>query len=190
MKKKLFSEIPVLEGERITLRPLTVKDADGLRELTEDPEVYRYLPTFLFEKKYEDPVYVIEHLYDECLKDSLILGIFLGEDFCGLAELYGYREKFRKASVGYRLVRRHWGQGIATEVLGLLVNYAQNEIGLEILTASVMVENKASANVLKKNRFVCVVPVSLEDWGYPKPVVTGKWLLVGKRGLREYRFQT
>ena len=50
MKKKLFSEIPYLEDGRIVLRKLEPEDADGLRELVNSPAVYRYLPTFLFEK--------------------------------------------------------------------------------------------------------------------------------------------
>ena len=34
---------------------------------------------------------VIRHLYDECFKESIILGVFMEGDFCGLAEIYGYR---------------------------------------------------------------------------------------------------
>ena len=49
---KPFSKIPYLKGERITLMALDKSDADSLRKLTEDDEVYRYLPTFLYEKKY------------------------------------------------------------------------------------------------------------------------------------------
>ena len=74
---KLFSDIPCLQSERITVRKLTPQDADGLRELTDCAEVYRFLPTFLFEKKYDDAQYVISKLYsDECLKTSLIPGFF------------------------------------------------------------------------------------------------------------------
>ncbi len=51
MKKKLFSEIPRLEGGRLLLRGLTQADASGLRELVDSSRVYQYLPTFLFEKK-------------------------------------------------------------------------------------------------------------------------------------------
>lgn len=190
MKKKLFSEVPALKGERLTIRALTPEDADGLRELTEDPEVYRYEPTFLFEKKYEDPVYVIERLYDECLKDSLILGIFLNGDFCGLTELYGYRPLLSKASVGYRLVRRYWGQGIATEALGLLMDYAYGETDVEILTGSVMIGNKASENVLKKNGFECILAAALEHWGHPHLAIVSKWLRLKDGIHREYRLQT
>ena len=102
--KKLLSEIPCLQGERITLRALTAADASGLRELTEDAEVYKYLPTFLYETKYDDKEYVISHLYDECIRTSLILGVYVENAFCGLAEFYGYRAPLLKASVGYRLL--------------------------------------------------------------------------------------
>ena len=51
MIKNLFPELPVLNGETVTIRPLTLDDADGLRELTGCEEVYRYLPAFLFEKR-------------------------------------------------------------------------------------------------------------------------------------------
>ena len=127
MRKKLFTEIPELSGKRLCLRGLKQEDADGLKELVEDPEVYRYLPTFLFEKQYADVRYVIEHLYQECFQESIILGIFRNGEFCGLAEMYGYRDPIHKVSVGYRLLRRCWGQGIASEALGLMIDYLYQE---------------------------------------------------------------
>jgi ribosomal-protein-alanine N-acetyltransferase len=39
-----------------------------------------------------------------------------------------------------------------------------------------MIENQASANVLKKNGFQMVVHAVDEDWGYDKPTVTDKWI--------------
>ena len=187
--KKLFSEIPTLKGERVTLRPLTVADADGLLKLTESAEVYRYLPTFLYEKKYDDKAYVIEHLYDECIKESLILGVFLDEKFCGLAEIYGYRAPLLKASVGYRLLESAWGKGIATETLGILVKYLLEETNVRVITASVMHDNKASSNVLKKNGFKPVGYTVFENWGYPKPILTLKWIRTAAGYYTQYRFK-
>ena len=146
--KKLFSEIPLLQSERLTLRALRESDADGLRALTDSPDVYRYLPTFLFEKKYDDPQTVIRRLYDECLEESLILGVFSGDAFCGLIEVYGYRAPLLKASVGYRLLPMYWRQGIATKALGRMADYLLHETDVRILTASVMPANEASAHVL------------------------------------------
>ena len=62
MKKKLFSEIPDLKRDRLALKRLTLADTAGLQELVDNPNVYRYLPSFLFEKQYPDVRYVIEHL--------------------------------------------------------------------------------------------------------------------------------
>ena len=174
--KELFAEIPVLHGERLTLKALDNNDETALKELVDSEAVYRYLPTFLFEKKYDDISYVISHLYDECLSESLILGIFMGDEFCGLAEMYGYRGPIHKISLGYRLLERCWGQGIATEALGLMVDHLYNETSIEIITASTMIENQASARVLIKNGFDLVVHAVPEDWGRETPTIADKWI--------------
>ncbi len=176
VKRKLFDVIPCLEGDRVTLKQVTEADEEGLRELVRSDAVYRYLPTFLYEKKYEDVSYVIRHLYDECLKESMILGIYVNNEFAGLAELYGYREEMHKVSVGYRLLERFWRQGIATEALSLLITYLTGDAGIEVIAASTMEENKASAAVLEKNGFSLVSSTSLEDWGYEEPLATYKWI--------------
>lgn len=184
--KKLFSEIPYIKGDGIVLRKITRDDADSLRELTENGNVYRYLPTFLFEKKYESIEYVIDHLYDECFRESIFLGIYKTDSggevaeekgvFCGIAEMYGFRDEIHKISVGYRLLERFWGQGIAPRALRLMVRYLYNETDIEIITASTMIENRASARVLEKNGFDLVVHAVPEDWGYEEPTITDKWI--------------
>ena len=176
-ENQLFTGITCLAGERIILRKLTPADAAGLKELTEDLEVYRYLPTFLFEKKYADMDHVINRLYDECLQESLILGIFLDNDFCGLAELYGYQRDAHKLSIGYRLLKRYWGMGIACETVHTLVNHLFGKTEIQLITASTMAKNLASANVLKKNGFVQSAYVVSEDWGFEQPVSVDKWQL-------------
>lgn len=190
MTKKLLSEIPVLKGDRITLKALTADDAGALREFTQNEDIYRMLPTFLFEKKYDSAEYVISRLYDECIKQSLILGVFLGGSFCGLAEIYSYRAVLSKASAGYRLLPQYWGQGIATEALGLMVKYVLEETDVNYLTASTMLENRASAKVLKKNGFKQVAHALPENWGFKFPVLTDKWLRTAEGHRRPYRFQT
>ena len=174
--KKLFSEIPCIRGGELELRQLAASDADGLRQLTESDEVYRTLPTFLFEKKYDDAAVAIRRMYDEGLEGSLILGIFRAGEFCGLAEFYGYRAPLLKISVGYRLLPRFWGQGIATKALGLMVGYLFQETNVKIITASVLPENHASAGVLRKNGFQCAARGVWENWGHALPTKADKWI--------------
>ena len=93
--KRLFSEIPYIETERLVLRKIEETDEGSLSELVHSQNVYRYLPTFLFEHKYENihdvirhlPTFlfehkyenihdVIRHLYDECFRDKRRLGLY------------------------------------------------------------------------------------------------------------------
>ena len=173
--RELFPAPPVLAGDRLCLRPLTGPDAENLDKLIREDAVYRYLPTFLFEKQY-DPAEAIARLYEEGLRDSLILGVFSEDRFCGLAEIYGDRAPIRKVSAGYRLLREEWGKGIAAEALGILVRELLENRGVEIISASTMVENRASARVLEKNGFTLIAHAVDEDWGYPVPTPADKWI--------------
>lgn len=100
----------------------------------------------------------------------------MGGRFYGLAEMYGYRAPIHKISIGYRLLESCWGQGIATEALQLMIRELLMERKIEIVTASTMVENRASAHVLRKNGFTLVAHAVDEDWGYEKPTLTDKWI--------------
>lgn len=175
----LFDEIPVMKNERIVIRRITDADADAIAAMTADGLVYRFLPTFLYEKRFTDMHEMIRGLYGELFtsKESMILGIYLKEDmsFCGMAEYYGYKETLHKVCVGYRLCRHCWGKGIATEALSLLTRHVYNDTDTQIITASTMIENRASARVLEKNGFIMTASGVPEDWGYPEPTITDKW---------------
>jgi ribosomal-protein-alanine N-acetyltransferase len=179
MKKKLFDDIPRLQSDRVILRRLVDADVPELEELVSSERVYRYLPTYLFEKQFSDMHVMIRRLYDTCFvaQESLILGVEPRGDgrICGLAEFYGLRDDMHKISVGYRLLERSWGQGIASEALRLMVDYLYAQTDIEIITASTMVENIASARVLEKNDFLRTARGVEEDWGYDSPTIADKW---------------
>ena len=178
--KKIFDEIPCISGNNIVIKKITDKDANALAQMAGDKDVYKYLPTFLFEQKYKDINFVIKQIYDECFanKESVILGVYLKNsgDICGLAEMYGFKDNIHKVSIGYRLIKKYWGRGIATEIVALLIGYIYTDTDTEIITASTMVENCASARVLEKNGFSLVVSAADEDWGYDKPTKADKWI--------------
>ena len=63
-----------------------------------------------------------------------------------------------------------------TTICGMMIDYLYNETDIEIITASTMVENQASARVLTKNGFQMVVHAVDEDWGFERPTVADKWI--------------
>ena len=173
--KKLFSEIPLIKGTTVTLEKL--RSAKDLGAIAKDEPVYRYLPAFLEERQTDDMDKALARIYSPVFenRESLFLGIYQAGRFCGIGELYGYRDPAHKVSLGYRLLSRCWGRGIATEAVGLMVDYLYSETDIEIITASTMIENKASARVLQKNDFIMTVHDVGEDWGYSEPTATDKW---------------
>ena len=182
--KELFDEIPHLEGARIELGRITESDADAVQELVGNSAVYRYLPTFLLEQQQSDVRETIRLIYGEpfTARQSLILGIRKKDEgeLCGFAEFYGLRDDAHKVSIGYRLRERCWGQGIATEAVALMVEYLFTQTDIDTITASVMIENTASARVLEKNGFACTARSVKEDWGFSQPAIVDKWVLKGE----------
>jgi [ribosomal protein S5]-alanine N-acetyltransferase len=58
----------------------------------------------------------------------------------------------KKANLGYWIGEEYWDRGIATECVGLIINYAfSSDLGLREVIAYVFPENKASIRVLEKN---------------------------------------
>lgn len=179
-KKKIFEEIPYIERDSLILKKIDECDKDKLDKLRKSDLVYKYLPTFLFEQKYSDIDKVKSGLYTELIdnKESVILVIYLkdGLEFCGICELYGFKDKIHKISIGYRLAEEYWGREIATKTVSIMIDYLYQKTDTEIITASTIIENKALANVLRKNGFDLVLSAVPEDWGYPEPTISDKWI--------------
>ena len=179
--KKLFDEIPRLEGDRVVLDRIIEDDAEGLRLLSGNSNVSRYLPTFLFEMQQKDPYETIRLVYGEPYKEkqSLILAIRKKDDgaFCGLAEFYGLRDDAHKVSIGNRLQEQYWGLGFASETVALMVEYLFGQTDITTITASVLIENTGSERVLEKNGFVCTERAVEEDWGFNHPAIVDKFVL-------------
>lgn len=177
----VFDELPRLVGERVVLREMVPSDAPALETLASDDEIYRFEPTFLYERKYPDAAEVIACMHAECFdtKESLLWAVCLKDqpdELVGIAEAYGLEPQKPKMSIGYRLRRQWWGQGIATEVTGLLKGYLRNQCGMRTITAHVLPENIGSARVLEKNGFRRLFTNIPEDWGWSKPLLVDKWV--------------
>ena len=175
--RRMAEQLRYLESPRIVLRRLERCDAAALEELVRDGKVYRYLPGFLYEKRYPDISKVIDGLYGECLDESLILGIFENGGFCGLAEWYDYRPDTGCVSVGNRLLSRCWGKGLAPATLEVMLRGLKEQTDIRTVTATSMTANRASGRVLEKFGFTLTDTGIEEDWGLEVPAVVDRWAL-------------
>lgn len=59
----------------------------------------------------------------------------------------------RSIEIGYFIGEPFWGKGIASQAVGLLVDYVQQQFDVVRIYAEVFEHNKASMSVLRKNGF-------------------------------------
>ncbi len=130
---------------RFTLRRFTVDDLDLVAALNADPDVMRYLgrPQSRDEvAANEMPRLTRAHPGNLGFWAAFVDGGFLGW-FCAEPR------ETDEVMIGYRIARRFWGHGYATEGARLMVSYAL-ESGATRVFATTMAVNTASRRVLEK----------------------------------------
>ena len=169
-----------IENERLLIHGLNDQDLDGFTAMRNDPRVYRYEPTFLAELQGtpEEALKAIQSM--DLQKDrQCILGIYEKTDpdvLAGLAEFYDYKPSGKVISIGYRLRPEYWGKGIGTSCAHALADYIQSNTEVELITAHVICENKASSRSLLKNGFEYLL-TKAEDWGHEEQTVAEVYTL-------------
>ena len=168
---QLFETFPLLESETLVIRKMTEDDIDALREITDNDNVYRYIPPFLYRKSRGNLLATIRNLggRDFEKKKMIVAGIYLRSEpnkLVGLAEIFDYKKRISQVTIGYRINEDYWHRGIATEAVRLLIKYLCGSMGIRTLKAFVMPENIYSERILLKNGFVKEADtISGQNWG-------------------------
>ncbi len=144
----------MLETHRLRLRRLRPSDEADLVALDNEPEVMRYVGS---PRGTPPPEETLDRVRQRIGADHGPYGWWLveGKDdglFHGLGLLLPVPES-DDVEIGYRLARRSWGKGIATEAVAALIGYAFRSLGLPRVVAVVYPENVASRRVLEKLGF-------------------------------------
>lgn len=78
------------------------------------------------------------------------------EEVIGSISVSNIKDKKRYCEIGYTVARKYWNQGIATEVLSIVIEYLIKDIGFVNIRALHDVMNKASGRVMEKAGMVYV----------------------------------
>lgn len=154
-----------LQSARLVLRDVAVDDAQHLFQLDQDPEVMRFLGGVRADDAVERMrALIVDRLELYRRTPGLGLGAcftlataeFIGwfmlrpRQYRPYAESGALLEPVEDAELGYRLARRFWGQGYATEMSRVLVRHGREQLGLPRVIAFVDAEHRASMRVLEK----------------------------------------
>lgn len=127
----------VFETPRLILRQFTKDDSKLILQLNSDPEIVKYV---------HEPI--LTELKDDNLgrwatytKNN---NEFIG--WCGLK----YRAELDEIDLGYRLIKKAWGMGFATEAAKHTLDHGISKLNIDLITGRAHVENIASIKVLEK----------------------------------------
>lgn len=140
-----------MESPRVIfLRPTSRADVPALFEHQSDPGANLLAGTRPRDRA------AFGEIWEKILQDAagpspgVVPRVIIADD-----ELVGAISVFRmgdKNAVGYWIARPHWGQGVATRAIGLLLE----EVAVRPLHAQVAAHNIASLRALERNGFVVI----------------------------------
>jgi RimJ/RimL family protein N-acetyltransferase len=140
----------ILETPRLYLREMTAEDAESAYLLNSDPEVIRYTGDGPFESVSEARDFLANYesykkygfgRWAMILKET---GEYLG--WCGLK----YTPELDESDIGYRLMKKFWGSGYASEAAEACIELGFTRFGMKTIIGRAMPANTASIRVLEK----------------------------------------
>lgn len=145
-----------LETERLISRPWKEADTEPFYVICSDPDVMHF---FGGPHTHEQ----VEMVVHKAMKLQQDFGVWLQplilketNEFIGMAGIAKvmFEEHFTPAvEIGWRLARKHWGNGYVTEIGRAFIDYAFNERGFDELVSFAVHNNERSTAVMKRLGF-------------------------------------
>ncbi|MBU0528450.1 GNAT family N-acetyltransferase [bacterium] len=176
----------ILESERLYLKEFTLDDTDNFFRLNSDPEVMKYiLPPVTDINVIIKSIKKIRKYYTE----NPGLGVWAGyekhsDEFIGFFEL-AHLDNTEEIEVGYRIHKKYWNKGYATEMTKVLIDYEFNIMKLDQIAGITHPENIASQKVLTKSGLIYVTDAFFYDSDVKYyEIDRTKYKMIGKLNIR------
>lgn len=146
-------QLPTIQREKYLLRPWYPEDARSLVKHANNQKVARNLrDAFPYPYTLKDARRWLEMVGGN--KEDIILAIEVNGEAAGGIGLHGLKDVYRyNCEIGYWLSEVHWGTGIMSDAVGVMVEYAFGQTHWLRLFASIYDFNHSSMRVLEKNGF-------------------------------------
>lgn len=148
---KIHAETP-----RFILREIEFTDVDGMFALDSNAEVHKYLGNKTVASK-EETIKIIESIRQQYLDFGIGRWAIIEKEtnaFVGWSGLKFVTDTINNQQnyydLGYRLLPKFWGQGIATESAIASIEFAFNQLNCSEIYGIADVDNAGSNKILKK----------------------------------------
>jgi ribosomal-protein-alanine N-acetyltransferase len=147
---------PTIDLGDFILREQTIEDAVDFLEYYSDPEVNKYIVSFIPKTVEEARTEIRYWINVFNYNDGLYFAIARKSDnkMIGSVGVSGINRNHNRVEASYDLAKEYWGKGIMTQALRAVLKYAFEELKFNRIEANAMPENISSKRVLEKCGFV------------------------------------
>ena len=146
---------PTIDLGDFILREQTLEDAEAFLEYYSDPQVSKYIVSFI-PKTVEEARSEIRYWINVfSYNDGLYFAIARKSDnkMIGSVGVSGVNRSHNRIEASYDLAKEYWGKGIMTKALNAVLKYAFSELKFNRIEAYAMPDNIGSQKVLEKCGF-------------------------------------
>jgi len=151
-----MNDQPILETDQLRLRPLASADAPAIQKAAAVREVADTMISIPHPYPDGEAERFVTHQKMENRAGrafSFVIESGSGGVFCGLIEIRDIDREHSQGELSFWLAPDAWGRGYMSEVVGVVMNYGFETLGLNRLYAYHMLRNPATGRVLEKNGF-------------------------------------
>ncbi|CAN1209350.1 GNAT family protein [Tumidithrix helvetica PCC 7403] len=152
MTADIPEQLLTLKTERLTLRKMTLGDAEDIFAYAQDPDVSRYVTWSTHESIADTEKFLCFVLQSYTTATGMDWGIVHDQDrkLIGTCGLFNWNHNHTRAELGYALSKQYWNQGYMTEAVKAVISFGFHVMMLNRIEAICKIENIASAQVLQK----------------------------------------
>ena len=151
-ERTVSDDLPVLETERLVLRPYLMADAPSVQQVCGDRAIAD--TTLAIPHPYPDGAaeqWISTHAESFRQGTEVTLAITLKPDRPVIGSVaLSVNKKHQRGELGYMVAREHWNRGYCTEAARALMSFGFSTLGLDRIQAAHFPRNPASGRVMQK----------------------------------------
>ena len=151
-QSSVFSNLPVLQTPRLTLRAMTIRDAEDIYAYSRDPLVAEHVLWDAHENIHQTRAYIryVLRQYKNGEPSSFAIVEKASGKVIGTIGYMWVSQDNASGEVGYSLARACWNRGYMTEALKAVIAFGFEELHLNRIEAQHETGNPASGAVMRK----------------------------------------
>jgi [ribosomal protein S5]-alanine N-acetyltransferase len=149
---RFFEQHPILETERLILRPISMDDADATYAYAIDPVSSEFMPWEVHRSMADTIAYLETIPKDYAARERISFAMVLKStgEFIGSCGFHHILLKHHSIRIGYLLIPSQWGKGYMTEAVREMIRFAFDEMGMHRVEATCDYDNIRSARVMER----------------------------------------